>query len=76
METVPSAGLAIRPRAAKHSGRLLTALSMALRRLPVPVVGRIEDKALLLDLRCLDDEESFIANLATLNVAEDTDALA
>jgi L-seryl-tRNA(Ser) seleniumtransferase len=76
METVLSAGLAIRPRAAKHSGRLLTALSMALRRLPVPVVGRIEDKALLLDLRCLDDEEVFIANLATLNAAENADALA
>src|ERR1700722_7698539 len=31
METVPSAGLVISPRAAKRSGRLLTALSMALR---------------------------------------------
>ena len=49
---------------------------MALRRLPVPVVGRIEDKALLLDLRCLDDEDAFVANLATLEVAENTDALA
>jgi L-seryl-tRNA(Ser) seleniumtransferase len=47
-----------------------------LRRLPVPVVGRIEDKALLFDLRCLDNEEAFIANLATLNVAENADALA
>jgi L-seryl-tRNA(Ser) seleniumtransferase len=76
METVPSAGLAIRPRAAKRSGRLLTALSMALRRLPLPVVGRIEDKALVLDLRCLDDEDAFIANLATLAIAEISDALA
>ena len=76
METVPSFGLAIRPRAAKRSGRLLAALSTALRRLPVPVVGRIEDKALILDLRCLDDEKGFIANLATLDVAEKTDALA
>jgi L-seryl-tRNA(Ser) seleniumtransferase len=76
METVPSAGLAIRPRAAKRSGRLITVLSMALRRLPVPVVGRIEDKALLLDLRCLDDEEAFVANFATLDVAENADALA
>ena len=53
-----------------------TALSMALRRLPIPVVGRIEDGALILDLRCLDDEEAFIANLATLDVVEDADALA
>jgi L-seryl-tRNA(Ser) seleniumtransferase len=76
METVPSAGLAIRPRAAKHGGRLLTALSMALRRLPVPVVGRIEDKALFFDLRCLDGEDAFIANLATLDAAENADAMA
>jgi L-seryl-tRNA(Ser) seleniumtransferase len=76
METVPSSGLAIRPRAAKHSGRLLTALSMALRRLPVPVIGRIEDQALIFDLRCLENEGVFIANLATLNAAENTDALA
>ena len=64
METVPSFGLAIKPRAAKRGGRLLIALSLALRRLPVPVVGRIEDQALILDLRCLDDEHAFIANLA------------
>jgi L-seryl-tRNA(Ser) seleniumtransferase len=76
METVPSAGLAIRPRSAKRSGRTLGALSISLRRLPVPVVGRIEDKALLLDLRCLDDEKAFIANLATLDTAEMSDAVA
>jgi L-seryl-tRNA(Ser) seleniumtransferase len=49
---------------------------MALRRLPVPVVGRIEDKALLLDLRCLDDEGAFVANLVKLEVGESSDALA
>jgi L-seryl-tRNA(Ser) seleniumtransferase len=76
METVPSAGLAIRPRAAKKGGRHLSALSMALRNLAVPVVGRIENGALILDLRCLDDEEAFVANLATLDVVEGTDALA
>jgi L-seryl-tRNA(Ser) seleniumtransferase len=70
METVPSAGLAMRPRAVKRGGRLLSMLSMALRRLPVPVVGRIENGALILDLRCLDDEAAFIANLAALDVAE------
>jgi len=76
METVPSAGLAVKPRSAKRSGRLLTTLSMALRRLPIPVVGRIENNALILDLRCLDDEKAFVANLATLDVRKNTDALA
>jgi L-seryl-tRNA(Ser) seleniumtransferase len=69
METVPSSGLAIKPRTAKHGGRLLAALSTALRQLAVPVVGRIADNALLLDLRCLDDEAAFIANLANFDFA-------
>ena len=54
----------------------MSALAAALRRLPIPIVGRIEDGALLLDLRCLDDEASFIANLASLDLAETTDGLA
>jgi L-seryl-tRNA(Ser) seleniumtransferase len=75
LETVPSCGLAITPRAAKEKGRRLTALSMALRRLPVPVVGRIQNKTLLLDLRCLEDEQAFVANLAGLEVMEKSNAL-
>ncbi|HEY0223418.1 MAG TPA: L-seryl-tRNA(Sec) selenium transferase [Pseudolabrys sp.] len=75
-ETVPSAGLAIRLRGAKRSGRALTALSNALRALPVPVIGRIDDNALILDLRCLEDEKGFVANLAALDLLEKPDALA
>jgi len=76
MEKLPSAGLAIRLRGAKRSGRALTALSNALRALPVPVVGHIDDNALILDLRCLEDEKGFIANLAALDPLEKPDALA
>jgi L-seryl-tRNA(Ser) seleniumtransferase len=76
LETVPSAGLAIRARAARGSGRALAALATALRRLPIPVIGRIEDGALRLDLRCLDDEAGFLANLARLDLAERSDGLA
>ena len=32
----------------------------------MPVIGRIADQALLLDLRCLEDEAGFLANLASL----------
>ena len=41
-----------------------------LRRLPVPVIGRINDGRLLLDMRCLDDVEAFKANLAGLESGE------
>jgi len=30
------------------------------------VIGRIENDGLILDLRCLDDEEKFMANIAAL----------
>ena len=66
MSTLPSSGFALTP---KGGGRALDALAAALRRLPVPVIGRIEDGALVLDLRCLDDEAGFAANLASFNLA-------
>lgn len=62
LETVPSAGLSLRPRSA--GGRAVEALAAALRALPVPVIGRIENQTLVLDLRCLEDEADFVANLA------------
>jgi len=64
--TIPSVGLAIRPAARRGAGSALAALAASLRRLPVPVIGRIENQAMILDLRCLDDEAGFVANLATL----------
>jgi L-seryl-tRNA(Ser) seleniumtransferase len=66
MSTVPSGGLALAP---KGGGRALDRLATALRRLPVPVIGRIEDGALVLDLRCLEDETGFAANLANFDPA-------
>jgi L-seryl-tRNA(Ser) seleniumtransferase len=75
-ETVPSAGLAIRPTAARGGGRALAALAAGLRRLPMPVIGRVEEQALILDLRCLEDERGFVANLATLDPSGGGDAVA
>jgi len=59
--TIASHGVAIRARGAR-----LGALSQAFRALPVPVIGRIQDGALIFDLRCLDDEARFVAQLAEL----------
>ncbi len=69
-ETLPSAGIAIRPASSRGSGRALAALAAAFRGLAVPVIGRIEEQALVLDLRCLDDEAGFVENLAGLDLAE------
>jgi len=67
VEALPSAGLAVRPAAAKGGGRALDRLAAALRGLPAPVIGRIADGALLLDLRVLEDEAGFLATLAALD---------
>lgn len=63
LSTVPSAGLSIAPK--DGSGSALAALAGSLRALPLPVIGRIEKGALVLDLRCLDDENSFVRNLSS-----------
>jgi L-seryl-tRNA(Ser) seleniumtransferase len=73
LTALPSAGLAIRPVVTRGVGRALKRLTAALRRLEIPVIGRIEDDALILDLRCLDDEADFIRNLASLDLAEKSD---
>jgi L-seryl-tRNA(Ser) seleniumtransferase len=64
LDTLLSAGLMVR---ARGSGAL-EQLAGALRALPRPVIGRIADNGLLLDLRCLADEAEFVSNLAALRL--------
>jgi L-seryl-tRNA(Ser) seleniumtransferase len=66
LETLESTALAIEPVERKGAGSRLEALSAAFRGLPVPVIGRVSEGALLLDLRCLDDEVGFVAQLGQL----------
>ena len=67
VDRLPSACIAIGPPAgAKRAGRLPERLAEALRALPVPVIGRIEDGQLRLDLRCLDGAEAEAAFAAQL----------
>lgn len=50
----------------KRSGTALESLHAALRALPIPVIGRVHDGALWLDLRTLEDEAGFTAQLGQL----------
>jgi L-seryl-tRNA(Ser) seleniumtransferase len=61
---LPSAALALTPIDA--SAAALEALARRLRALPIPVVGRIERGRVLLDLRCLESEAEFVAQLSAL----------
>ena len=49
-----------------ESGAALAKLSKRLAALPIPVIGRIASDRLLLDLRCLEDETAFTAQLDLL----------
>ncbi|MCF7767400.1 L-seryl-tRNA(Sec) selenium transferase [Achromobacter pulmonis] len=66
VDQLSSYGLAVRYRGKGRPGRHLDRLETRLRNLPVPVIGRIADDALWLDLRCLEarDEDAFAAQLA------------
>lgn len=64
LDTLPSAGLGFRPTAG--SGSALDRLASAMRGLPIPIIGRISDGMLLLDLRCLEDSDAFANNLAEI----------
>ena len=55
VDQLPSHGLAIRPAAGKRGG--LDRLETLLRALPRPVIGRIAENTLWLDLRCLEPAE-------------------
>ncbi len=61
---LPSAALALRPLGSTKSGAAVEALARALRGLPIPVICRIESGNVVLDLRCLEDETAFLAQLA------------
>jgi L-seryl-tRNA(Ser) seleniumtransferase len=69
-EVIPSAGIALRAARTRGKGRALTALAAAFRALHQPVIGRVENDAFILDLRCLEDEAVFVRNLATLRLEE------
>jgi len=66
-DRLPSFGLRLQPSRARRSS--VDRLEARLRALPRPVIGRLADKALWLDLRCLEvgDEAEFQAQWSTLS---------
>jgi L-seryl-tRNA(Ser) seleniumtransferase len=67
---LPGYALVVKPRSRKSG--VLHDIEAALRGLPIPVIGRIADGALRLDLRCLSmtDEADFLGQLAKLSAAQ------
>ncbi|MFN4090897.1 MAG: aminotransferase class V-fold PLP-dependent enzyme, partial [Alphaproteobacteria bacterium] len=63
VDRLDSAALRLAPSPGRGLGRRLERLAAAFRGLPVPAIGRIADDALLFDLRCLEDEAGFLAQM-------------
>ncbi len=68
VDLLPSFGVALSPvlSGKRGMGTALDALSTALRELPMPVIGRIEDDRLILDCRCLEDAAALVSQLPFL----------
>jgi len=62
VDRLPSVALNITPVAGQRAkGKAVAHMAAAFRGLPIPIIGRLSDGALLLDLRCLGvDEESVL----------------
>jgi L-seryl-tRNA(Ser) seleniumtransferase len=70
VDQLPSYGLVVRHASGKRNGSALQKLEKALRGLPRPVIVRVADDAIRLDLRCLEaaDEAVFVAQCQELHV--------
>jgi L-seryl-tRNA(Ser) seleniumtransferase len=52
----------------KRRNTLAAGIASAFRALPVPVIGRVSEGAFIMDLRCLEHEEEFVAQLKHLDL--------
>ena len=70
---LPSAALVLAPEPAgrRVAGGRCQRLAGDLRRLPTPVIGRIGDDAVRLDLRTLEDDAAFLETLSALGQTPD-----
>jgi L-seryl-tRNA(Ser) seleniumtransferase len=67
IDVIPSMAL-VCTFAQKKSGSALKALTARLRQLPIPIIGRVTDNSLVLDLRCLEDEGDLLTELQRLDL--------
>ena len=66
VDSLPSAAIAVEGLG-KNRSSAAQRIAAAFRALPIPVIGRVNEGAFLMDLRCLDDEAGFIAQLDELS---------
>jgi L-seryl-tRNA(Ser) seleniumtransferase len=73
-ETLPSHGVRIAPRRGRANDRTILRLHAALRGMPTPLIGRIENHSLVLDCRSLHDAHAVVAQIEGADLAHSVDA--
>lgn len=66
VERLPSVAIVISTSSGKRSGRALEQLTQWLRQLPLPVIGRMADNTLVLDMRTLEEPHLLLDQLDAL----------
>ena len=69
VDLIASSGIAVSVAGKGRSGAAAR-IAAAFRALPVPVIGRVREGAFIMDLRCLDHEDEFVAQLGQLKIEE------
>jgi L-seryl-tRNA(Ser) seleniumtransferase len=67
VDLIASCGIAVSVPGRRRSAAAAE-IAAAFRALPVPVIGRVREGAFIMDLRCLDHEDEFLAQLRELKV--------
>jgi L-seryl-tRNA(Ser) seleniumtransferase len=66
LREIASAGLRVSPVNPGRTHEQVDQLTRGMRNLPRPVIGRVRDESLWMDLRCLEGEQEFLAQLDEL----------
>jgi L-seryl-tRNA(Ser) seleniumtransferase len=69
VDLLPSYAVSIH-KPGKHKNGFAAEIAKAFRNLPVPVIGRVAAGEFVMDLRCLEDEEHFNAQLGHLRLGQ------
>ena len=69
--SIPSVGIAFKHCDKKKNGLFPIKFAEKLRKLPTPIIGRINDSTLVLDLRCLEKETDLLRQLQSLKMGKE-----
>ena len=68
IENLNSFAVKLTPHKKRGQGKALKEITTSLRALPAPIIGRVHNDSLWLDLRCLENENEFLKQISMLKI--------